>query len=73
MSQIQGQNGEITYHLVGADGLFTVEQDGDFARIILAGNLDYEQNKTITFHVSTMLNTLLDCFPTSKLFFMDAQ
>ena len=40
------------YEVVGADGLFTVKQDGDFAQIILVGKLDYEQNKTITFSVS---------------------
>jgi hypothetical protein len=46
------------YELVGADGLFSVKQDGDLAHIILVGNLDYEQNQTITFTVSTSVITL---------------
>ena len=40
------------YELVGSNGLFTVKQEGDFAHIMVAGNLDYEQNQTITFYVS---------------------
>ncbi|XP_028399940.1 protocadherin Fat 4-like isoform X2 [Dendronephthya gigantea] len=47
----KGQNGEISYELVGADGLFRIEQDGDFGSIKVAGDLDYERNKTFTFYV----------------------
>ena len=47
----KGENGEIMYDVVGADGLFSVKQEGDLAQIILVGKLDYEQNQTITFSV----------------------
>ena len=47
------------YELVGGDGVFTVKQDGDFAHIMVAGNIDYEQNQTFTFYVSTIVNNFV--------------
>ena len=47
------------YELVGSDGFFTVKQDGDFAHIMVDGDLDYEQNKTFTFHVRIVMDIVL--------------
>ena len=47
------------YELVGSDGFFTVKQDGDFAHIMVDGDLDYEQNKTFTFYVRIVKDTVL--------------
>ena len=47
------------YELVGSDGFFTVKQDGDFAHIMVDGDLDYEQNKTFTFYVRIVKDTVI--------------
>ena len=40
------------YELVGSQGLFSIKQDGNLGEILVAGNIDYEKNKTFTFYVS---------------------